>query len=210
MNTLYSQRRFGCHSTFNTCNTFNTFNTSRHNVISSATNSKRNNDKSEKSDNGSVKQWQSIISSTTKHNPIMHMLTIDSSPIGVDNGLNHYIIGFGNIKMARKVQYDLMMPMTQGKELMLLPGLSPIRIAHENEIIVLDKDATLFVAKKGEGLQEKGQDNVMDYGMCLDRMDENDFINVPFDGIYGILMPTHLLDETPEEMTFRCITIDAI
>ena len=137
----------------------------------------------------------------------IHTLTIDSSPIGLAYGSKRYVIGFGKYLHARKVQYDMCMPLH--KALTLLPGIEPMRIRHDiDRILVVDKEATLFITKKND---EKAKvDNVMDYSICLDRMDENDFMNLPFDGVYGLIIPTILLDESEEEFTFRCVAIDPV
>lgn len=139
----------------------------------------------------------------------IHTLTIDSSPIGLAYRKKRYVIGFGKYMHARKVQYDMSMPLQ--KALTLLPGTEPIHIRHDiDRVLTVDKEATLFVTKKANEAEKAKVDNIMDYSICLDRMDENDFMNLPFDGIYGLIIPTILLDESKEEFTFRCVAIDPV
>ena len=136
----------------------------------------------------------------------IHLLTIDTAPIGLAYAKKKYVMGFGTANMARKVQYDMKMPVSTA--LSFLPGLEPVRLRHDHsKVLVLDKDATLFIGKKD---LKTRTDNVMDGGIVLDRMEETDFLNLPFSGVFGILMPTKLLDETNEDFTFRCITIDPV
>jgi hypothetical protein len=137
--------------------------------------------------------------------PCIHLLSIDTAPIGLQYKNKKYVIGFARSHMARKVQYNMTMPVS--KAISLLPGLEPMMVKHDHsKVLVLDKDATLFVGKKAD----KITDNIMDHGICLDRMREEDFLNLPFYGSFGIIMPTKLIDESQEEFTFRCVAIDPV
>ena len=88
----------------------------------------------------------------------------------------------------------------------MLPGIENVHVAIGQRLLVIDKEATLFVHKAhGKG---SVVDNVLDQGICLHQIAEDDFMMLPFQGVYGVMLPTKIMDETDEDITFRCITID--
>jgi len=133
----------------------------------------------------------------------MNILTIDSAPIGLAYSGKKYLIGFASPVHARKVQYTIKMPFQN--HISMLPGVEPLRIKLYNRMLVCDKEATLFVHKNNV---RRVVDNVLDQGMCLEKMDEEEFMLLPFHGVYGVMLPTKVIDETDDDITFRCVTID--
>ena len=139
------------------------------------------------------------------------MYTLNTSTSHISARLHNidYMIAFRSVMLARKVHYQLA-KINSTNNISMLPGVD--KITHhiprnnDNTKLHIDTVATLFVPKQ----RKIHHDPIMDDGVFMEMMSEQDVFVKPLNGINGLLLPVKVLDETDEEMVLRCISVDPI
>lgn len=137
----------------------------------------------------------------------MYTIKQSSKTLGFQHNNNHYIIGFDNVKLARKIQYSL----HPYPEMKLLRGTNQIdlknvmdKIGCENTSLIMDLEATLFLPKF------KGSSNnpLNDGGYHLNVEKYEDFVAFPFTKMLGVVMPISLTYEDENEFVLLSNVIE--
>lgn len=130
----------------------------------------------------------------------IHIPHVGAAPLCVVHAQKRYLVGFPRERDARIVKPHLL---SAPSGVAFLPGLETMQLKYDTDhVLCLDKDATLFVSKekRKRALRE----------VRLRTMEEATFINLPFAGSLGVIIPTVLLDDSEDELTFRCVAIDPV
>ena len=112
---------------------------------------------------------------------------------------HHYVVGFQNIRMARKVQLNL-----HPEPLVQLRREQTHTIEIMNDCISIDIDS-LITMQKFKGSSE---DPLNDAGYFISTHPERDFLSYPIDNMVGIVMPYELIKEDEDSLTFRTHVVD--
>jgi hypothetical protein len=119
----------------------------------------------------------------------------------------HYVVGFKNVNMVRKVHYSL-----NPQPNLLIVRDTNIDLHDELEVngydipLKLDVNATLFIPK----LKGCFMDPMNDTGFHISEYEENEFLKFPITKNIGIVLPYNLVEETDEEMMFKAYVIDPL
>jgi hypothetical protein len=142
----------------------------------------------------------------------MYTLNTPTSRICVKHNTVDYVLAFKSVMLARKVHYQLAQ-FNDCTKMTLLPSVDKqthwISTSTKQQVVTklnTDMVATLFVPKT----TTKEYDPIMDGGIHLDTMLEQDLYALPQNGLNGIVLPMKVLDETHDEMVLRCMTFDPI
>ena len=117
----------------------------------------------------------------------------------------HYIIGFKNKIMARKVHYSIdpipKFTMVRDQDI----DLTSVLKSNGFDIsLLLDVGATLFIPK----CQGSILDPMNDGGFHLSVVPEFEFLALPIEHRLGIVMPYELEDENTEEFMFKASVLE--
>jgi hypothetical protein len=125
--------------------------------------------------------------------------------LSVLHNKRHYIIGFKNKILARKVYYNIhpspQFTLVRDQDI----DLSAVLKSNGFDIsLSLDVGATLFVPKcKGSIL-----DPMNDGGFHLSMVPEHEFLAFPIEHRLGVVMPYDLEDETLDEFMFKASVLE--
>lgn len=136
----------------------------------------------------------------------MYTIRVGNKTVSVSTPQHHYIIGFKNAHVARKVQYG-MHPEPQ----LTLVRDPDIDIPRNQKTppdidIKMNNASTLFIPKAPVDLPPQMRDG----GFHLHEYKEADFMALPGTKNIGIIIPYLIDDETVSEFVFKSIVIDPI
>lgn len=113
----------------------------------------------------------------------------------------HYVIGFKNITLARKIYFTIEKN----------PNIDIIRyndikskLKDFNITINFDTEATLFIKKKEGAVWS----SMFDVGYYINEYKDNEFFLFPIEKQLGIVMPYKLEEETEYEYMLKALIID--
>ena len=117
-----------------------------------------------------------------------------------DNGM-HYIIGFRNVYLARRVQYV----MHPTPNLALYRG-GGLKRKDQHTDIVIDTEAKLFIPK--QELKGGPHHPLNDGGWHLDTKEYKQLLMTPFKYQVGLIMVTNILNEIPIDIEADCWVLE--
>jgi hypothetical protein len=117
----------------------------------------------------------------------------------------HYVIGFKNLTMMRKVHYSI--DPEPNILIMRETNIDLHKDLHNKGYdlnLTLDVSATLFIPKcRGSTLEPMN-----DGGFHIHEYKENDFLELPIKKNLGVVLPYHLECEDDDEFVFKACVID--
>ena len=137
---------------------------------------------------------------------MIHTINQKSQSIGICINKKNFVVGFDNIKIARRVQYCMhpepKLSLVRGEDIDMSDKFT------ENGIngvsLTLDVKSTLFIPKyKGSPA-----DPMNDGGFHIQNHKQIEFMAYPLTKMIGIIIPYHLLDEDENEFMFRAHLIE--
>jgi len=137
---------------------------------------------------------------------MMFTIKQGNKTVGLSHKEKHYVIGFENVIMARRVQYSMHpednITLMRGDGINLSNHLEQIRI--QKTSLILDVEATIFVPKyKGSACNPLGDGS---FHLGIEKYDE--FVTYPFTKSLGIILPHKILHEDDEEFTIQSHVIE--
>jgi hypothetical protein len=114
--------------------------------------------------------------------------------IGFTYNHRHYVIGFSNVMMARKVQYSM------NKDPIITMVRSDIEMDLSKKVkekLVIDLRASLFITK-----------GKRDDQLHLETCSHREFLMFPYEKNVGIVMPYQLIDESEVEFHFKAHVVE--
>lgn len=133
----------------------------------------------------------------------IHLINCKNKSVGFVNYNKHYVIGFKNSQVARKVMYGLH---PEKKPYLLRDDpqiLSDIKTGIE---LTIDSSATLFIPK----FQGSSTYPLNDGGFHIKTVNYEDFLVYPMTHSLGVVIPFVLIDESSEEFMYRSHVIDPL
>lgn len=127
----------------------------------------------------------------------MYTINSGNKTVSVHSDNIHYIIGFKNVRIARKVQYNM-----HPEPIITIIKNPETQITNNN--VHLNNDVTLFIPKAPLDLPPAMRDG----GYHIHEYKENDFMALPSTRNIGIIIPIKLQEETNEEFVFKSILFD--
>jgi hypothetical protein len=137
---------------------------------------------------------------------LMYTIKHGNKTIGLPHKNKHFIIGFDNQTIAKKVQYAMHpepeITLISSYTIDLAPALSAMGI--KNTSLVLDVGATLYVPKHPECSMAPKHDRELYIGYD----DYLDFLAYPLTRYVGVVLPYDLIDEDKNKFVFRSHVIE--
>lgn len=128
----------------------------------------------------------------------MYTIKQGSKTVGFRYDKRHFIIGFNNPIVARKVQYGL----HPEPKFTLVPD-TKIDLSPDVDLL-LDTKATLFIPK----FEGSPSDPMNDGMFHLNKMSSVDFLSLPLISNVGVIMPYRLEEESSFEFIYKAQIIE--
>jgi hypothetical protein len=133
----------------------------------------------------------------------MYTLKLGNKTMSVLHKEKHYIIGFNNVKLARKVHYSIHphpnFLLVRGTDIDLSKDLNEFNIS-----LNLDTSANLYIRKMNGSVW----DPMNDSGFHLHAYKEEEFLLFPIQKQLGIIVPYRIEEESENEFMLRAYIID--
>ena len=135
----------------------------------------------------------------------MFSLKIGNKTMSMLHYQKHYVIGFKNLTIARKVQYTIetnpTLDIVRGDDIKFERTFGDVDL-----IINLDTTASLFISK----CSGSRWDAINDIGYHLHEYKDEEFFLLPFEKNLGIIVAYNIKEETDDEFMFDSYVIDPI
>jgi hypothetical protein len=134
----------------------------------------------------------------------MYTIRQKNKTVSVEHNQRHYVLGFKNAMLARKVHYNL----HPQPKFILIRDDNPIDLKPHLDIDValnLEVASTLFIPKFTKG---SIWDPMNDGMFHLHQIHEVEFFSLPLAKNLGIIVPYKLEDETSDDFMFKVYMLD--
>lgn len=129
----------------------------------------------------------------------MYTIKQGNKSLSVTHNNHYYVVGFANIRMARKVQLNL-----HPEPYVSLRRENTSTIEIMNDSITLDTESIVTIQK----FRGSADNPLNDGGYYIGTHPETEFLSYPIDKMVGIIMPYDLVDEDENELIFKSHVID--